>query len=39
MGAPVFRGVYEHFFDTNFANEAGSNTHYVVHVVLAYVLR
>lgn len=32
----VFRGVYEHFYDTNFAGEPGSSTHYVV---LAYALR
>jgi len=35
-GGPVFRAVHEHFYDTNFANEAGSSTHYVV---LAYALR
>lgn len=33
---PMFRGVYEHFYDTNFANEPGATTHYVV---LAYTLR
>ncbi|AOY98935.1 GDP-mannose mannosyl hydrolase [Cupriavidus sp. USMAHM13] len=31
-----FRGVYEHFYDINFAGEAGNPTHYVV---LAYALR
>jgi colanic acid biosynthesis protein WcaH len=25
-----FKGVYEHFYDTNFAGDAGSATHYVV---------
>jgi colanic acid biosynthesis protein WcaH len=33
---PVFRGVYEHFYETNFAGEPGFGTHYIV---LAYELR
>ena len=35
VGVPQFVGTYEHFYDTNFACEPGSSTHYVV---MAYVL-
>ncbi|CAG9174341.1 GDP-mannose mannosyl hydrolase [Cupriavidus respiraculi] len=30
VGAAVFRGAYEHFYDINFAGEEGASTHYVV---------
>jgi colanic acid biosynthesis protein WcaH len=35
LGAAAFHGAYEHFYDTNFASDAGATTHYVV---LAYEL-
>lgn len=35
LGEPSFRGVHEHFYETNFAGEAGCSTHYVV---LAYAV-
>ncbi|CAG9168787.1 GDP-mannose mannosyl hydrolase [Cupriavidus pinatubonensis] len=35
VGVPRFVGMFEHFYDTNFACEPGSSTHYVV---MAYAL-